>query len=179
MSRSGSKRIEDRVRYRKNPSACPFRWRRRRQRKKNEAVLRTRRAMETKQGDGLGFRFDHVRRNAYLSERGIRPLKTLKTGTTIAGVIYKVCSWVFRTAKDTNETKRTDFDRDHFLETYPTLLTFQLLLVVTGWRDPRCGYEIHGRVHRSGQELRKDSSHRSEHLLLRCGNGSRYRSSDR
>lgn len=30
-----------------------------------------------------------MRRNAYLSERGIRPLKTLKTGTTIAGVIYK------------------------------------------------------------------------------------------
>lgn len=40
--------------------------------------------------ESKGFRFDHVRRNEFLAERGIHPPKTLKTGTTIAGVVFKV-----------------------------------------------------------------------------------------
>eukprot|EP00963_Diacronema_lutheri_P006670 scaffold585_cov330-Pavlova_lutheri.AAC.31 len=39
--------------------------------------------------ESKGFRFDHVRRNEFLAERGIHPPKTLKTGTTIAGVVFK------------------------------------------------------------------------------------------
>lgn len=37
-----------------------------------------------------GFNFDLVERNAYLESRGVKPPAVTKTGTTIAGVIYKV-----------------------------------------------------------------------------------------
>ncbi len=37
-----------------------------------------------------GFNYDLARRNAYLQERGVKFPGFTKTGTTIAGVIYKV-----------------------------------------------------------------------------------------
>ena len=37
-----------------------------------------------------GFEFDLCKRNAFLEERGVKPPLLTKTGTTIAGVIYKV-----------------------------------------------------------------------------------------
>jgi len=36
-----------------------------------------------------GFSFDLVHRNAFLESKGFKPPKTLKTGTTIAGVMFK------------------------------------------------------------------------------------------
>jgi len=36
-----------------------------------------------------GFSFDNVARNAFLERKGFQPPKTLKTGTTIAGVMFK------------------------------------------------------------------------------------------
>lgn len=38
-----------------------------------------------------GFNFDLVKRNAMLQSKGMKPPSAWKTGTTIAGVIYKVC----------------------------------------------------------------------------------------
>ena len=38
-----------------------------------------------------GFQFDLCGRNAYLEARGIKPPRFTKTGTTIAGLIFKVC----------------------------------------------------------------------------------------
>lgn len=37
-----------------------------------------------------GFEFDLCRRNAALGKMGVQPMTPLKTGTTIAGVIFKV-----------------------------------------------------------------------------------------
>lgn len=37
-----------------------------------------------------GFNFDLCRRNAMLESRGVKLPKFRKTGTTIAGVVYKV-----------------------------------------------------------------------------------------
>ena len=37
-----------------------------------------------------GFQFDLCGRNAYLEARGIKPPRLTKTGTTIAGLIFKV-----------------------------------------------------------------------------------------
>ena len=37
-----------------------------------------------------GFQFDLCGRNAYLEARGIKPPRFTKTGTTIAGLIFKV-----------------------------------------------------------------------------------------
>lgn len=39
-----------------------------------------------------GFAFDLCGRNAYLEGRGIKPPRFTKTGTTIAGLIFKACS---------------------------------------------------------------------------------------
>ena len=38
-----------------------------------------------------GFNNDLVERNAYLQTRGVKAPGFTKTGTTIAGVIFKVC----------------------------------------------------------------------------------------
>lgn len=40
--------------------------------------------------EGGGFNFDLVKRNAFLEKKGVTPPTAWKTGTTIAGVIYKV-----------------------------------------------------------------------------------------
>jgi 20S proteasome subunit beta 2 len=37
-----------------------------------------------------GFDFELVKRNAMLAAKGVKPPTAWKTGTTIAGVIYKV-----------------------------------------------------------------------------------------
>lgn len=37
-----------------------------------------------------GFNFDLCKRNSYLEERGVKPPGYTKTGTTIAGIIFKV-----------------------------------------------------------------------------------------
>jgi 20S proteasome subunit beta 2 len=37
-----------------------------------------------------GFDFEFVKRNAMLAAKGVKPPTAWKTGTTIAGVIYKV-----------------------------------------------------------------------------------------
>jgi hypothetical protein len=37
-----------------------------------------------------GFNFELVKRNAMLAAKGVKPPTAWKTGTTIAGVIYKV-----------------------------------------------------------------------------------------
>ena len=37
-----------------------------------------------------GFSFDLCGRNAYLENKGIQPPRFTKTGTTIAGLIFKV-----------------------------------------------------------------------------------------
>ena len=36
-----------------------------------------------------GFQFDLCRRNAFLEERGVHAPRLTKTGTTIAGIIFK------------------------------------------------------------------------------------------
>jgi len=36
-----------------------------------------------------GFTFDHCARNTFLEKKGFKPPKTLKTGTTIAGITFK------------------------------------------------------------------------------------------
>ena len=38
-----------------------------------------------------GFSFDLVKRNAMLEAKGVKPPAAWKTGTTIAGVVFKVC----------------------------------------------------------------------------------------
>jgi 20S proteasome subunit beta 2 len=38
-----------------------------------------------------GFDFELVKRNSMLAAKGMKPPSAWKTGTTIAGVIYKVC----------------------------------------------------------------------------------------
>lgn len=48
-----------------------------------------------------GFDFELVKRNAMLAAKGVRPPTAWKTGTTIAGVIYKVMA-----AKAANEATR-------------------------------------------------------------------------
>jgi hypothetical protein len=50
--------------------------------------------MQRSNGDGSnagGFDFEFVKRNAMLAAKGVKPPTATKTGTTIAGVIYKVC----------------------------------------------------------------------------------------
>jgi hypothetical protein len=42
--------------------------------------------------NGGGFDFDLCKRNALLERKGMAPPKAWKTGTTIAGVVYKVTS---------------------------------------------------------------------------------------
>lgn len=37
-----------------------------------------------------GFSFDNCKRNAMLESKGVQPPRAWKTGTTIAGVVYKV-----------------------------------------------------------------------------------------
>lgn len=37
-----------------------------------------------------GFQFDLAKRNAYLEAKGVKPPAPWKTGTTIAGIIFKV-----------------------------------------------------------------------------------------
>lgn len=37
-----------------------------------------------------GFNFDLCKRNAFLEKKGVKSMTAWKTGTTIAGVIYKV-----------------------------------------------------------------------------------------
>ena len=39
--------------------------------------------------DAGGFTFDLCKRNAYLADKGVKAPGVWKTGTTIAGVIYK------------------------------------------------------------------------------------------
>lgn len=49
--------------------------------------------MQRSNGDGSnagGFDFEFVKRNAMLAAKGVKPPTATKTGTTIAGVIYKV-----------------------------------------------------------------------------------------
>lgn len=134
-------------------------------------VLALRGGMEDAYEESKGFRFDHVRRNAFLAERGIHPPKTLKTGTTIAGVIFKVSRAAKRTLVARNETDRTVSSFELSLTTCAALNA--------GWRDPRCGHPVHRRIHRGGQKLREDSLHRAEYILLWGWHGGGYRSSDR
>jgi len=48
--------------------------------------------MERQDGSNAGgFSFDLVKRNAMLQLKGMKPPSAWKTGTTIAGVVYKVC----------------------------------------------------------------------------------------
>ena len=42
-----------------------------------------------------GFQFDLCGRNAYLEARGIKPPRFTKTGTTIAGLVFKVNNIIF------------------------------------------------------------------------------------
>ena len=37
-----------------------------------------------------GFQFDLCKRNAFLEERGVQAPRLTKTGTTIAGIVFKV-----------------------------------------------------------------------------------------
>lgn len=50
-------------------------------------------AMERQNGgsNAGGFDFELVKRNSMLAAKGMKPPSAWKTGTTIAGVIYKVC----------------------------------------------------------------------------------------
>jgi 20S proteasome subunit beta 2 len=50
-----------------------------------------------RRGDGSnagGFDFEFVKRNAMLAAKGVKPPTATKTGTTIAGVIYKVGGFI-------------------------------------------------------------------------------------
>jgi 20S proteasome subunit beta 2 len=38
-----------------------------------------------------GFNFDNCKRNSMLEHKGVKPPSAWKTGTTIVGVVYKVC----------------------------------------------------------------------------------------
>lgn len=40
-----------------------------------------------------GFNSDLVERNAYLESRGVKSPSLTKTGTTIAGIVFKVRDW--------------------------------------------------------------------------------------
>ena len=40
--------------------------------------------------NGGGFSFDLVKRNALLERKGMAPPSAWKTGTTIAGIVFKV-----------------------------------------------------------------------------------------
>lgn len=42
------------------------------------------------EGAGAGFSFDLCKRNAHLASRGVQPPAPRKTGTTIAGIVFKV-----------------------------------------------------------------------------------------
>jgi hypothetical protein len=42
--------------------------------------------------EGGGFDFGNVKRNALLEAKGMAVAKAWKTGTTIAGMVFKVCS---------------------------------------------------------------------------------------
>jgi hypothetical protein len=42
--------------------------------------------------EGAGFNFDLCKRNAHLISRGVKPPAPKKTGTTIAGIVFKVCT---------------------------------------------------------------------------------------
>ena len=42
-----------------------------------------------------GFNFDNCKRNSMLEHKGVKPPSAWKTGTTIVGVVYKVCVVVF------------------------------------------------------------------------------------
>jgi hypothetical protein len=54
-----------------------------------------------------GFSFDLCKRNAFLQERGVKPPAAWKTGTTIAGIVFKVLL-VFQGAQAVEEL--TDLD---------------------------------------------------------------------
>ena len=41
--------------------------------------------------NGTGFNFDLCKRNAMLEAKGVSFPKAWKTGTTIAGIVFKVC----------------------------------------------------------------------------------------
>lgn len=42
-------------------------------------------------GEGKGFNFDLCKRNELLLSRGVKAPAPTKTGTTIAGIVFKVC----------------------------------------------------------------------------------------
>lgn len=42
-----------------------------------------------------GFSFDLCRRNEMLMKKGLKPSSFLKTGTTIVGLVFKVCWFSF------------------------------------------------------------------------------------
>lgn len=41
-----------------------------------------------------GFSFDLCRRNEMLMKNGLKPSSFLKTGTTIVGLVFKVCDFM-------------------------------------------------------------------------------------
>lgn len=41
-------------------------------------------------GEGTGFNFDFCKRNQHLAKKGVKQPIATKTGTTIAGVVFKV-----------------------------------------------------------------------------------------
>lgn len=87
-------------------------------------------------------------RNALLEAQGYPQPKAMKTGTTIVGLIFKALPSLI-------------------IIILLSLRPCMILRMSVGWRCVGCGHTCNRRPYCRGQELREDSLHRRQHLLLR------------
>lgn len=125
-----------------------------------------------------GFNFDLSRRNATLGKKGVEAPRALKTGTTIAGIIFKACfcisdmSYSGGLAPPAKYSTKIHTSCNSSLTVLFSLVFAASSFLPPGWRGSRGGYALDVRLDGGGQKLREDPLHRSQHLLLWSGNGS-------
>ena len=121
-----------------------------------------------------GFQFDLCVRNAFLEERGVHAPRLTKTGTTIAGIIFKASSQSSISLAAAQAARRSRW-RTLTHRQRPLLARLSAVASAAGWRRPGRRHPLHGWLDRGRQELREDPLHRAQHLLLRRWHGGRHR----
>ena len=125
-----------------------------------------------------GFVFDLCKRNDFFEKQGVKGPGFTKTGTTIAGIIFKVrrggaalCSRARRLRR------RCHRHRTAARHSHPTIPTPPPTRAA-GRRGAGRRHAVHCGHHRGRQELREDPLHRAQHLLLRRWHRRRHRKRD-
>ena len=118
-----------------------------------------------------GFQFDLCGRNAYLEARGIKPPRLTKTGTTIAGLIFKVLRV---SGPYFSECIPHHVCQAPVTETFLRECVVSSLSLNTGWSRPGSRHTVDIGYHSRRQELRKDTLYSTQHLLLWRWDSSRH-----